>query len=111
MNSYDKLKLLCESRGISISNAMIQAGLSKSLATKWKQAEDFTPNADSLWKLSKFFNVSVDYFIDDSLGDNYVAFKETPEIVRLSIAMQNMTPEQRTEIIHYAQYLCPNAFK
>ena len=110
MNSYEKFKILCEARGVTVSYAMQQAGLSKSLATKWKQAEEFTPNADTLRKLAKYFNISMDYFMSDNFSDNYVTFNDCPEIIRLAHAMLNMAPSYRQEIIHYAQYLCPNAF-
>lgn len=110
MTGYERFVLLCGNKGITPSAAMIKAGLSKALATKWKQGESYNPNSTSLTKLAKFFNVSTDYFLDDNEPVNYSAFNELPEIAVLSKAMRNMTQQQRAEIVHYARYTFPNAF-
>lgn len=111
MNSYDKFKLLCEARGVSPSAAMIASGLSKALATKWKTTEQFTPNSESLLKLCKYFNISADYFLDSEDRETFHVFNEQPEVSMLFSAMKKMTPQQRLEVIHYAEYICPRAFE
>lgn len=109
MTNYERFLALCNQRGLTPSAAMIQAGLSKALATKWKQSDSITPNGETLSKLSKFFNVPADYFVGAE-EDNPPAYRELPEIATLASAMRNMTPEQRREVIHYAEYICPHAF-
>ena len=109
MTSYERFIAICKQRGITASSAMIQAGLSKALATKWKQNQSIVPNGETLSKLSKFFNVPVDYFIGNG-DDDPPPYRESPDVAYLAAAMRNMTPEQRKEVIHYAEYICPHAF-
>lgn len=109
MTGYKRFLNLCNERGISPSAAMINAGLSKALATKWKSNENVTPNGATLSKLSKYFNVSADYFFGDE-QNTYGNYNEYPDVVRLSRAMMNMTDAQRKEVIHYAEFICGSAF-
>lgn len=111
MKSYDKFKALCDQRGLTVSAAMEGAGLSKALATKWKGSdESYVPNGVSLAKLSKFFNVSADYFLDNDDSEEVPVFNEIPEIAIIAKAMRRMTHQQRQEIVHYAKYIAANAF-
>ena len=56
---YDKYAQLCKQRGVSMSAAAQEAGLSKSLVTKWKVNEVDVPSPDVLKKLSAYFNLPV----------------------------------------------------
>lgn len=56
---YDKYVQLCEQRGVSKSAAAIEAGLSKSLVTKWKVNNVDVPSPDVLKKLSAYFDMPV----------------------------------------------------
>lgn len=110
MTSYEKFKQLCDSRGISPSAALVNAGLSKALGTKWKQNENATPNGMTLAKICKYFNISADYFLEDDEDERFKAFKESREVTALLYGLQNMTEQQRSEVLHYARYIAPNAF-
>lgn len=59
MNLYERLNLLCTQRGTTITNVIKELGLSTSLPTNWKKG--IMPNAETIIKLSDYFNVSVDY--------------------------------------------------
>ena len=63
---YDKFMYLCNKKMVTPSRAAIEAGISKSLVTKWKTNKTTTPSPDILQKLSAYFNVSVGYL----LGEN-----------------------------------------
>ena len=56
---YDKFVCLCKQKGISPSRAAIDAGISKSLVTKWKTNKIQDPSADIARKLALYFNISV----------------------------------------------------
>lgn len=56
---YDKYAQLCKQRGVSVSAAAMDAGLSKSLVTKWKVNKVEVPSPDVLKKLSIYFNMPV----------------------------------------------------
>lgn len=77
---YDKYAMICKQRGISMSAAAIEAGLSKSLVTKWKVNKVDVPSPDVLKKLSVYFGMPVSELLgekekptiqeDDGLTDN-----------------------------------------
>ena len=52
---YDKFVLLCTLKGVSPSKAAVDAGISKSLVTKWKVNGVDVPSPEILKKLSTYF--------------------------------------------------------
>jgi transcriptional regulator with XRE-family HTH domain len=79
---YDKYAQLCKRRGVSMSAAALEAGLSKSLVTKWKTNKVDVPSPDVLKKLSAYFNLPVSELLGE---EEKSAKKEQPiEIDELS---------------------------
>ena len=64
---YDKFIYLCKQKGVSPSRAAIDAGISKSLVTKWKSNNIQDPSPDVLRKLAKYFNVTVSELIGEEI--------------------------------------------
>ena len=62
---YDKYAQICKQRGISMSAAAMEAGLSKSLVTKWKANKVEVPSPDVLKKLSAYFNIPVSELLEE----------------------------------------------
>lgn len=62
---YDKFVFLCNQKGVSPSKAAIDAGISKSLVTKWRTNNVKIPSPDVLTKLAKYFNIPVSELIDE----------------------------------------------
>ena len=60
---YDTFVFLCKQKGLSPSKAAVDAGISKSLVTKWKTNGTEVPSPDVLKKLSTFFGVTPDYLL------------------------------------------------
>lgn len=56
---YDRFAYLCKRKGVSASRAALEAGISKSLVTKWKTNNVEVPSPDVLNKLSRYFNLSI----------------------------------------------------
>ena len=71
---YDKYAQLCKRRGVSMSAAATEAGLSKSLVTKWKVNKVEVPSPDVLKKLSTYFGMPV----SELLGEEKEEKKEQP---------------------------------
>lgn len=69
---YDKYAQLCKQRGVSMSAAAVEAGLSKSLVTKWKTNKVDVPSPDVLKKLSAYFNMPV----SELLGEEEMGIKK-----------------------------------
>lgn len=70
---YDKFVYLCKLKGVAPTRAATDAGISKSLVTKWRTNNTETPSPDVLRKLSAYFNTTV----AELLGEDVV--KETPQ--------------------------------
>lgn len=83
---YDKFLLLCKEREVTKTRALIDAGLSKSLARKWEnkleKGENVVPNGETLLKLCNYFGVTSDYFLDKEI-------EKAP-----SISAEGLTDEQ-----------------
>ena len=60
---FDRLKQLCDVKGISIYKAATSIGLNRSAATKWKTGT--IPNGDTLTQLAELFGVSVGYLLGE----------------------------------------------
>ena len=110
MTRFERFKALCDSHGETVTHAMESSGLSRSLASKWRQNPDFVPNAKTLGALAAHFGISADYFLTEIAPDVPPAFDDMPEITMIARAGRKMTPQQRAEVLHYAQYLFPEAF-
>ena len=56
---YDRFAYLCKQKGVSVSRGALEAGISKSLVTKWKTNNTDIPSPDVIGKLSKYFGLPV----------------------------------------------------
>lgn len=56
---YDRFAYLCKLKGVSVSRGALEAGISKSLVTKWKANNVENPSPEVLNKLSKYFNLPI----------------------------------------------------
>lgn len=63
MDFYERINELCKEKKISKRKLEEDAGLGRGSSAKWKQ---FTPNTNTLMKISKYFNVSVSYLTGES---------------------------------------------
>ena len=59
---YDIFKTLCDEKGVSVSKACVEMGLSRSIAAKWKNTKT-NPSAEVIPKIAKYFNVTTDYLL------------------------------------------------
>ena len=91
---YDKYVQLCNQRGISLSAAAQEAGVSKSLVTKWKANKTKNPSPEVLQKLSAYFGVPV----SELLGEKNE--KEKP-----TIPEDDGLTENQKVLIEFAKFL------
>lgn len=75
---YDKFLYLCKMKDISPSRAAVEAGISKSLVTKWRTNKVETPSPDVIKKLARYFNLPVSDLLDEDV-QNKKAPTETGE--------------------------------
>lgn len=62
---YDKFVSLCADKGVSPSRAAVEAGISKSLVTKWRTHKIKDPSADVARKVASYFGISVAELLGD----------------------------------------------
>lgn len=76
---YDVYCALCKGKGMSLSRAADEIGLSNSTVTKWKKT-GATPSGDTLSKVAAYFGVTIDDLIgevqpdDSAMQDELMAF-------------------------------------
>ena len=89
---YDKYAQICKRKGISMSAAAEEAGLSRSLVTKWKTNKVEVPSPDVLKELSAYFGMPV----SELLGEEQ---KEKP-----TVQDDGLTENQR-ELIEFVKHV------
>ena len=101
---YDKYAQLCKRRGISMSAAALEAGLSKSLVTKWKVNKVEVPSPDVLKKLSTYFGMPVSELlgednIDETKKEQPINLDGLSEKRKALIQFAMDVPEDKAEMI------------
>lgn len=91
---YDRYVKICNDHGVSPSKAAIDAGLSKSTVSKWKNTPNSEPNGAVLKKLSDYFCIS----ISDLLGESEK--KEQPPVIE-GLSLEGISPEDVKTIRAY----------
>lgn len=61
---YERYVALREKKGITDYRVAIDTGITKSTFSDWKSGRSI-PKADKLLCLAKYFDVSVEYFLED----------------------------------------------
>ena len=110
MNFLNTFELLCERKDVSPTRALLDAGLSKSLYSKWKAYPETVPNGDTLVKLSKYFLVPIDTLRGSGFGPAPSGLEGMPEMEELVRAAKNMDRAARLNVLSYAKFICPEAF-
>ena len=113
---YDKYAQLCKQRGVSMSAAAVEAGLSKSLVTKWKVNQVEVPSPDVLKKLSAYFGIPVSELlgeeetkkatidvVDDDLREYLDELRTRPEMRMLFSTTKNATKAQIEAIVQFIE--------
>jgi transcriptional regulator with XRE-family HTH domain len=100
---YDRFTALCRQKDVSPSRAAMDAGISKSLVSKWKNSGTELPSPEVLTKLSRYFGVPVDALIDSSADPT--AQKNTPaefsldEGEQLLLSLYRSLPEAKRQLV------------
>lgn len=87
---YDQYAQICKRRGISMSAAALEAGLSKSLVTKWKVNKVEVPSPDVLKKLSAYFGIPVSELLGEERSEEDKKEKPTVQDDGLSEAKRKL---------------------
>lgn len=91
---YDRFVYLCSQKGISPSRAAVEAGISKSLVTKWKTNNVQDPSPDVARKLAKYFNLSVSALLGEDEQKEKPLINDDEELTEY-VQMLKTRPEMR----------------
>ena len=97
---YDRYVKICKDHGVSPSRAAIDAGLSKSTVSKWKNTPDAEPNGAALKKLAEYFSISIADLLGDKEKNNPLDKPEpTEREMRILEALRSKTPEEQKALL------------
>ena len=65
---YEKVERLMQEKGVKASDVAKAIGISSSVFTDWKKGR-YTPKADKLYAISKYFGVPMDFFFDEEAAN------------------------------------------
>jgi len=97
-NLYERIQLLCQKRGVTISRLETELGFGNSSVKKWK--EKSSPSIDKIIKIASYFDVSIDYLagrtdIEGSISD----ILEDDAIMSLQRARQKMSQKDKDNMM------------
>lgn len=82
---YDKLKELCENKGVKPSRVAIECGFSKGTVSHWKN-EGTIPQREILIKIAEYFDVSIDYLLGNEPKEQiFEGIKARPTLLKQNI--------------------------
>lgn len=103
---YNKLKFLCESRGISLAKMCTECGISKSVPTELKSGRTKTLSYSAMKKISDYFGVSMDS-LSESSEKNKKSSSADEEAVKVALfgGDTEVTDAMWNEVMSYAEYV------
>lgn len=103
---YDRFVLLCSRRGVTPSRAAIDAGLSKSTVTKWKNDPDSRPTGAVIEKLTNYFGITISELLGEDASD-ITTRAATEEEIKFALfgGCKNITPAMYDEVKAFAAFL------
>lgn len=98
---YDHYCELCRKKGVTPSRAAIDAGISKSLVTKWKLAGTELPSPDVIKRLSNYFCISVSEVLgaETKKEPSTVSGEKLTEAESALLELFRLVPEDQREMV------------
>lgn len=92
---FDRLKKLCDERGISTYKACTEIGLNRAAVAKWKNGS--IPSGSTASKLAEYFGVTTDYLLGKEEQKKSVLSEAdlTEGELRILSAFREMSPERQ----------------
>ena len=103
---YDRFVELCKQKGVTPSRAAIDAGLSKSTVTKWKNEPDSKPTGNVIAKLTQYFGISISTLLEGPSEDEDLRVPTDSEIKFALFGGQSyVTDAMYDEVRSFAQFV------
>ena len=97
---YERLKSLCDEKGIKGARMCNDLGFSKSLMTDLKSGRKKGVNAETAQKIASYFDVSVGYLLgEEDKKEKPVQEDELSKNVKLLVDFAKSVPDDKAEMI------------
>ena len=98
---YDNFVKICKEHGVSPSKAAVDAGLSKSTVTKWKNIPDSRPTGTALTKIAAYFGITIAELLgEDQQKENPPSRLEpTERESRILEALRSKSPAEQKSLL------------
>lgn len=99
MDLFDRVKTLCDQRGITVAEMERNSGLGERSTYNWKRT---SPTTDKLQKVADYFDVSVDFLLGRDTGASV-----TDDDIKFALfgGDSEITNEQFEEVKRFAQFV------
>ena len=98
---WEKFESLCNERGLKPTSAAKEIGVAASSVSSWRHGA--RPNADALNKLSSYFDVSVEYLVEDEIDVNIMPKNKTIMDKSLDVFNSLMSISQRFTSLRHGE--------
>lgn len=103
---YDRFVVLCRRKGVTPSRAAIDAGLSKSTVTKWKNDPSSKPTGNVIDKLTNYFGISISELLAEERSGDDVREPSREEVMfALFGGSEDITDEMYEEVCSFAAFV------
>jgi len=113
---YERIKELCEEKGIKIAQMCREAGVYQGAITDLKMKRSSSLSASNLQKIARYFGVSVDYLMgeettkppadtDEELWELRQALHDRPELKVMFDLTKNATPAEVKKMLKVLQLM------
>lgn len=93
---YERLKDLCEQKGVSLTNVVKELGMSTGNMSKWKSG--MIPKSDTINALSEYFGVTTDYLTGRSNDMGNQTLTLTAKEINLILKYRSLDAEGQTMV-------------
>ena len=102
---YDYFAELCKHKGVSVNKAVLDMGLSRAIASKWKSTNN-NPNMKTASKISAYFGIPMDSLLKQELPDGSLAPRKDNEATYINIkADGEITEDEIKQIMQFAEFV------
>lgn len=97
----DRIKFLCDRKGISVTELSIKMGWSEKAIYSWKNS---TPSADKVKSIAEYFGVSIDYLLGRTDNPKVADLDDSDFLVAAHID-EDLTEEELEDIKKYIEFI------
>lgn len=106
MSIVEKLRNLCDERGVSFNKFEIESGVGRGTASRW---DNNSPSVEKIELAANYFGVSIDYLLD---RDQQTTEDDPDEAYTiLSRNAKKLSPEKRKQLLDIARVMFQEEFK